>query len=69
MNTEPNRTLAQEEKLSVDPLPVGRIGEDGGRKLDYNQEVHDMTEELQSLDKHYVTVMSTENRVSANQLS
>ena len=47
---------------------------DVGRKLtfdnlDYRQEVHYMTEDHQNVDKHCVTVMSTENRVSGNHLS
>lgn len=47
---------------------------DTGRKLifdniDYRQQVHYMTEENQNIDKHCVTVMSTENRVSSNHLS
>ena len=50
------------------------IGPDNGRKitfdnLDYRQEVHYMTEEHQNIDKHYITSMSTENRVNGNQLS
>lgn len=47
---------------------------DVGRKitfdnLDYRQEVHHMTEEHQNIDKHYVTAMSTENRVYGHHLS
>ena len=47
---------------------------DSGRKLvfdnlDYTQEVHWMTEGHQNIDCHYVTAMSTENRVSGNELS
>ena len=47
---------------------------DVGRKLtfdnlDYRQEVHYMTEDHQNIDKHVVTVMSTENRVSGSHLS
>lgn len=50
------------------------IDADNGRKitfdnLDYRQEVHHMTEEHQNIDKHYVTSMSTENRVHGNHLS
>lgn len=50
------------------------LSEDCGRKitfdnLDYNQNVHYMTEDNQNEDKHCVTVMSTENRVTGNQLS
>ena len=45
-----------------------------GRKLvfdniDYRHEVHHMTEEHQNVDKHCVTVMTTENRVSGKHLS
>jgi hypothetical protein len=47
---------------------------DNGRKLtfdnlDYRQEVHYMTEDHQNIDKHCVTFMSTENRVTGNHLS
>ena len=47
---------------------------DNGRKLtfdniDYHHEVHYMTEENQNVDRHFVTFMSTENRVSGNHLS
>ena len=47
---------------------------DSGRKLvfdnlDYIQEVHWMMEGQQNVDCHYVTAMSTENRVSGNELS
>lgn len=50
------------------------ITPDIGRKitfdnLDYHQEVHHMSEEHQNIDKHYVTSMSTENRVHGNHLS
>ena len=53
---------------------VSQSSIDCGRKitfdnLDYYQEVHHMTEEHQNIDKHYVTVMSTENRVHGNHLS
>ncbi|XP_028404057.1 uncharacterized protein LOC114526731 isoform X1 [Dendronephthya gigantea] len=47
--------------------------QDVGRKLvfdniDYHQEVHRMTEDHQNVDKHCVTVMAIENRVSGNHL-
>ena len=57
------------------PPPDNRvIAPDVGRKitfdnLDYHQEVHYMTEENQNVDKHCVTMMSTENRVSGSHLS
>ncbi len=43
---------------------------DHGRKItidnfDYKQNVHQMTEEHQNIDVHYVSVMSTENRIGA----
>ena len=46
---------------------------DKGRKItfdnfDIRQEVHHMTEQNQNKDKHYVTVMSTENRTSGTRL-
>ena len=37
--------------------------------VDYRQNVHYMTEEHQNIDKHYVSVNATINRVSANHLS
>ena len=50
------------------------IQPDKGRKLtfdnfDIRQEVHHMTEQNKTKDKHYVSVMSTENRVSSAGLS
>ena len=47
---------------------------DGGCKItidnfDYHQNVHHMTAEHQNVDKHYVTVMATKNRVTGNDLS
>ena len=52
----------------------GIITPDCGRKItfdniDYHQNVHYMSEDHQNIDKHYVTYMSTENRVSGNHLS
>ena len=46
---------------------------DKGRKItfdnfDIHQEVHHMTEQNQNKDKHYATVMSTENRISGAHL-
>lgn len=46
---------------------------DHGRKITFDnfdiyQEVHHMTEQHQNKDKHYVTVMSTENRISGAHL-
>lgn len=46
---------------------------DYGRKITFDnfdiyQEVHRMTEQHQNKDKHYVTVMSTENRISGAHL-
>lgn len=37
--------------------------------IDYRQDVHDMTQDHQTIDKHYLTVCATENRVSGNHLS
>jgi hypothetical protein len=50
------------------------VQKDKGRKItfdnvDYHQDVHYMTEEHQNIDKHYVTAMATENRVSGKHLS
>jgi cytoskeletal protein RodZ len=36
--------------------------------IDYPQEVHHMTQDHQTIDKHYLTVCATENRVSGNHL-
>lgn len=36
--------------------------------IDYRQEVHHMTQDHQTIDKHYLTVCATENRVSGNHL-
>lgn len=58
-----------------EPLPNNVCMQyDDGRKLtfdnlDYRQDVHHMTEEHQNIDKHCVTNMSTENRVTGNHLS
>lgn len=58
----------------VDDSTDSNPSPDNGRKLvfdnlDYIQKVHYMTEEHQNIDKHAVTVMATENRVSGNHLS
>lgn len=37
--------------------------------VDYRQDVHYMTEEHQTIDKHYVSVNATTNRITANHLS
>ena len=62
-----------------EPQPIqqhrkNNIQPDVGRKitfdnLDHHQEVHYMTEEHQNIDQHYVTVMSTDNRVHGHHLS
>ena len=46
---------------------------DVGRKItidnfDFHQDVHDMTEENQNIDKHCLSMMATENRVSGSEL-
>ena len=53
---------------------ITRYTPDTGRKitfdnLDYHQDVHHMSEEHQNIDKHFITSMSTENRVHGNHLS
>ena len=55
-------------------VDMENLTEDHGRKLtidnfDYHQNVHQMTEEHQNIDHHYVTVMATENRVAGAGLS
>ena len=37
--------------------------------VDYQQKVHYMTEEHQNIDRHYVTVNATTNRISGSHLS
>ena len=37
--------------------------------VDYHQDVHFMTEEHQNIDKHYVSVNATTNRITASHLS
>ena len=37
--------------------------------VDYHQTVHYMTEDHQNIDRHYVTVNATANRISGNHLS
>jgi hypothetical protein len=37
--------------------------------IDYRQEVHHMTQEHQAVDKHYLTVCATKNRIHGNHLS
>ena len=37
--------------------------------VDYHQNVHFMTEEHQNIDKHYVSVNATTNRITASHLS
>ena len=66
--------VAGPTQLQPSLCTVSQSSMDCGRKitfdnLDYYQEVHHMTEEHQNIDKHYVTVMSTENRVHGNHLS
>ena len=64
--------MAQRDLQSMDTLQA--CAPDIGRKitfdnLDYRQEVHHMTEDHQNIDRHYVTVMSTNNRVHGHHLS
>ena len=52
----------------------GNITPDCGRKItfdniDYHQNVHHMSKDYQNIDKHYVTYMSTKNRVYGNHLN
>lgn len=77
-NTELQSHIPVQQSQHVDssslPSEDDNIIPDTGRKLtfdnlDYRQEVHYMTEEHQNVDKHCVTYMSTENRVSVTHLS
>ena len=75
--------LSTQENLSGSSEPIitshgsaatTRYTPDSGRKitfdnLDYHQDVHHMSEEHQNIDKHFITPMSTENRVHGNHLS
>ena len=68
-------TVQASAPVSAPPCrPANNPQPDIGRKitfdnLDYHQEVHHMTEDHQNIDRHYVTVMSTNNRVHGHHLS
>lgn len=68
--------VAKENNSSEEPIstPVGGAEPSPGFKLtidnvDYHEDVHYMTEEHQNIDKHYVTVNATTNRITGNNLS
>lgn len=70
-------TSSSQVHREPDPLSSGQtqvvLQPDKGRKITFDnfdiyQEVHHMTEQNQNKDKHYVTVMSTENQVSGSHL-
>ena len=56
--------LQHEDGMSGD-----EVGQLAIENFDYHQNVHHMMEEHQNVDRHYVTVMATENRVTGNDLS
>ena len=53
-------------RIASKPSPGFKLTIDN---VDYRQNVHYTTEDHQNIDKHYVTVNSTTNRVSGNHLS
>ena len=62
------------EPLPPAPVPSVVLAPDKGRKLvfdnfDFKQHVHNMTEDHQNVDIHWVSHMAVENRVSGNHLS
>ena len=53
---------------------IGHVVPSNGHKItidnvDYRQEVHYMTQDHQTLDRHYLSVCATKNRVHGNHLS
>ena len=67
--------LAEKNSLGRDSRPSVTCAKPSpGFKLtidnvDYHQSVHFMTEDHQNIDRHYVTVNATTNRISGNHLS
>jgi hypothetical protein len=66
--------IAMEKETEPRPTTVTCAKPSPGFKLtidnvDYHQNVHYMTEEHQNIDRHYVTVNATTNRISGNHLS
>ena len=62
------------KSVTASPTEHEKVQPDVGRKIvfdniDYYAEIHEMTEDNQNKDEHWVTVMETENRVSGNHLS
>ena len=65
ISSEPASAPSQQIQVVIQP--------DKGRKITFDnfdiyQEVNHMTEQNQNKDRHYVTVMSTENRISRSHL-
>ena len=60
--TEPRPTTV----TCAEPSPGFKLTIDN---IDYHQNVHYMTEDHQNIDRHYVTVNATTNRISGNHLS
>ena len=62
------------KSATASPTEHEKVQPDVGRKIvfdniDYYAETHEITEDNQNKDEHWVTVMETENRVSGNHLS
>ena len=66
--------LQSSKSATASPTEHEKVQPDVGRKIvfdsiDYYAEIHEMTEDNQNKDEHWVTVMETKNRVSGNHLS
>ena len=62
--------IDQMPELRHGPLPSHPVGQKITiDNIDYRQQVHHMTQEHQTEDKHYLTVCATKNRVHGNHLS
>ena len=67
-NSSPDEELPQHS--TEPPLKAQPNGQEMTiDNIDYRQEVHHMTEDNQTIDRHYLTVCATENRISGNHLS
>ncbi|CAB3986254.1 Hypothetical predicted protein [Paramuricea clavata] len=60
---------SSQEEVSTSTTPKPSLRFKLTIDVDYDQNVHYTTEENQNVDKHYVTVNATTNRVSGNHLS
>ena len=75
VSDEPRQDEGQNNQpLAPPPVPSVVLAPDKGRKLvfdnfDFKQHVHNMTEDHQNVDVHWVSHVAVENRVSGNHLS